>query len=85
MTEKSAKQSEFDGYINWLPKKLENLPHFWTKNVNELNLLGLKDQVDDDIERLENDWILAKKGSKILNLRSFRSITVNFRRLLTIF
>merc|ERR1712037_910722 len=34
------------GYINWLPEKLENLPHFWTKDENEW---------------LENDWILAKK------------------------
>jgi len=62
MAEKSAKNSEFDGYINWLPEKLENLPHFWTKNENELDLLGLKEQVQDDNERLENDWILAKKG-----------------------
>ena len=62
MAEKSAKQSEFDGYINWLPDKLENLPHFWTKNEHELNLLGLKEQIQDDNERLENDWIFGKKG-----------------------
>jgi len=61
MAEKSAKHSEFDGYINWLPDKLENLPHFWTKNEHELNLLGLKEQIQDDNERLENDWILGKK------------------------
>ncbi|CAG5096188.1 Oidioi.mRNA.OKI2018_I69.XSR.g14509.t1.cds [Oikopleura dioica] len=62
MAEQCAANSDFKGYLNWLPKKSETLPHYWGKrNENALDLLGLKEQIDDDNERLENDWLLAKK------------------------
>ena len=64
MAEQCAANSDFKGYLNWLPKKSETLPHYWGKrNESALDLLGLKEQIDDDNERLENDWLLAKKGS----------------------